>query len=341
MSDHFPKVLVLGHSFVKRLKRHIEAGSDVRPRDHFDLANSSRVFLHGVGGRTVSAIRRHDMAALKRISPDLLVLEVGTNDLSAGIRPEVLGSALDDFLSYIRSSFAVRAIAVCMVIPRRERFSGVPAVHFNEQARIFNQYISAVVNSHPWAFTWEHRGLSSLSRSRLLPDGVHLDPAGQYFLYRSYRGAILRGLRLLSSVSNWFICTHCYSFFSCCLSSHISLCRAPCLLGCCIFCQPNFWCFRWALWPVGVHSVICGPWGFGNVPVTHVLSVCPLFYCMFVSCGLEHHVYLVVAYSANLTFGVFGRPSRLWGSLVYSLPSVLVIWFCSIWGLGLLRRHVL
>ena len=181
MSDHFPKVLVLGHSFVKRLKRHIEAGSDVRPRDHFDLANSARVFLHGVGGRTVSAIRRHDMAALRRISPDLLVLEVGTNDLSAGIRPEVLGSALDDFLSYIRSSFAVRAIAVCMVIPRRERFSGVPAAHFNEQARIFNQYISAVVNSHPWAFTWEHRGLSSLSRSRLLPDGVHLDQAGQYF----------------------------------------------------------------------------------------------------------------------------------------------------------------
>ena len=42
VSDHFPKVLVLGHSFVKR---HIEAGSDVRTRDHFDLANSARVFL--------------------------------------------------------------------------------------------------------------------------------------------------------------------------------------------------------------------------------------------------------------------------------------------------------
>ena len=30
-----------------------------------------------------------------------------------------------------------------------------------------------------------------------LADGVHLNPSGQYHLYRSYRGAILKGLSFL------------------------------------------------------------------------------------------------------------------------------------------------
>ena len=204
MNDNFPKVLVLGHSFVKRLKRDIDTGFDVRAHSHFDLENSARVFLHGVGGRKVSALKHHDVHAITRISPDILVLEIGTNDLSAGIRPEVLGSAIDDLIVYINSSFAVRIIAVCMVIPRRECNSDSPAAQFNHQARIFNQYISAVVNAHPWAFTWEHRDLSSLSRSCLLPDGVHLNKASQYSLYRSYRGAILQGLRMLRSSPQQF-----------------------------------------------------------------------------------------------------------------------------------------
>ena len=32
-----------------------------------------------------------------------------------------------------------------------------------------------------------------------LPDGVHVNSFGQYCLYRSYRGAILKALRMLSS----------------------------------------------------------------------------------------------------------------------------------------------
>ena len=152
MSDHFHKVLVLGHSFVKQLKRHIEVGSNVRTRDHFDLVNSARVFLHGVGGRTVSAPSRHDMAALKRISPDLLVLEVATNDLSAGIRPEVLRPALNDFLSYIRRAFAVRHCSLHGYTLLRTFFwfSRRP---FKWESAHF-EHISTVVNSHPWAFTW-------------------------------------------------------------------------------------------------------------------------------------------------------------------------------------------
>ena len=32
-----------------------------------------------------------------------------------------------------------------------------------------------------------------------LPDGVHVNSFGQYCLYRSYRGTILKALRMLSS----------------------------------------------------------------------------------------------------------------------------------------------
>ena len=59
----------------------------------------------------------YDLGALTEFSPDIIILEIGTNDLTVSA-PEVVGSAIDDFVRFLRCSFAVKIIGVCEVLPR-------------------------------------------------------------------------------------------------------------------------------------------------------------------------------------------------------------------------------
>ena len=55
----------------------------------------------------------------------------------------------------------------------------------------------AVLGDLPDAFCWLHFAFSSPDKEFYLDDGLHLHSVGQYQLYRSYRGAILRAIRML------------------------------------------------------------------------------------------------------------------------------------------------
>ena len=76
-----PKVMILGHSFVRRLN------SDLSQNFDFKVKECS-VRLFGTGGRTVKKVRQHDMRLIEKFDPDILILELGTNDLS-NLSPEV------------------------------------------------------------------------------------------------------------------------------------------------------------------------------------------------------------------------------------------------------------
>ncbi len=77
-----PKVLVLGHSFVRRLKFDLQHQSDLRMSPSFKLEGTARVYMRGIGGRTAQKLRQHDLDEVSRLSPDIVLLEIGTNGLS-------------------------------------------------------------------------------------------------------------------------------------------------------------------------------------------------------------------------------------------------------------------
>ena len=131
---------------MKRLKHDLVAGFDPRAHDHFDVVNSARVFLYGVGGRKVSDVQSRDLHIIESFAPDILILDIGTNDLNTG-KPEVIGSAIDDLIVYLRATFSIWVVVVCQVIPRWNRRTGLPALEFNEEPTILNRYLSA----------WKHR----------------------------------------------------------------------------------------------------------------------------------------------------------------------------------------
>ena len=72
---------------------------------------------------------------------------------------------------------------------------------FNKKVEVLNHYLSVVID-RPKVFVWRHKIWDSPSHDFLLKDGVHLNPCGQYLLYRSHWGAILKAV----NISNMFEC---------------------------------------------------------------------------------------------------------------------------------------
>lgn len=111
-----------------------------------------------------------------------------TNDLSHSA-PEVVGSAFEDLVRFLLS-FPVRVIGVCHVIPRA--ISYPHASLFSQHAHVLNNYDWVVLEDIPFVFCWTHTAFNSPLKDFYVKNGVHLNPTGQYLLYRSYRGAVLK-----------------------------------------------------------------------------------------------------------------------------------------------------
>jgi len=106
-----PTVLILGHSFVRRLSSDLRSNVDARAAAHFNLFGDALIHLRGVGGRTVKKLRLYDLGVVSTLKPDVIILEIGTNDLVAN-RPEVVGSEIDDLVQLLLQSYSVRVLCV-------------------------------------------------------------------------------------------------------------------------------------------------------------------------------------------------------------------------------------
>ena len=110
MSVSVPNILILGHSFVRRR-------FDSRALIHVHLPESGHVSLYDTGGRPVDKIHAYDLSLVLKYKPDIVILELGTNDLST-LRPEVVGSKIDDLAQVLRDQYKVRVVGVCQVVNR-------------------------------------------------------------------------------------------------------------------------------------------------------------------------------------------------------------------------------
>ena len=135
--------------------------------------------LHGTGGCTVQKLIKYDLSFITEFAPDIVILEIGTNDLTVSA-PEVVGSTIDDFVRFLHCSFAVKIIGVCEVLP-----CGTTCPHgsdFNKVVPILNNYLRVVFGEQDRVFCWRHVGFCEPSCDPNLPDGVHMNSVGQYCL---------------------------------------------------------------------------------------------------------------------------------------------------------------
>ena len=69
----------------------------------------------------------------------------------------------------------------------------------SRQLLLLKQHLDVVLDLIPQAFCWTHHSFSHPRKDFCLPDCVHVNPAGQYHLYWSYRGAILHAFHILTA----------------------------------------------------------------------------------------------------------------------------------------------
>ena len=99
-----PKVLILGHSFVRRFAAFIAQGMDKRVKNNLDLSESAQIAFQGVGGRTVDKINVFDLQRVRKVQPDIVILEIGSNDLCPrDAKPEIVGSTSAQIVRQWRS----------------------------------------------------------------------------------------------------------------------------------------------------------------------------------------------------------------------------------------------
>ena len=201
--DNTSNILILGHSFVRRLHTFLTEHHDRRAAHDMNLAHENVSFL-GIGRRTVSKtvskMLSFDLDKIKAFQPKVIILELGTNDLCVvGQRPESVGSDIEHLVQVLHDHCGAEFIMVCLVIYRSAIPPHVPDV--SHRVDLLNKYLKVVREPLPYAEAWNHRGLQSPSIAVLCQDGVHLNEAGNYALYRSYRGAILFALKKLATFS--------------------------------------------------------------------------------------------------------------------------------------------
>lgn len=76
LSVNKPKVLVIGHSFIRRPESWME-------RTKSDLSSTIDTKLHGVGRRQVHSLKHFDLDVVKNFEPewDMVFLQIGENDI--------------------------------------------------------------------------------------------------------------------------------------------------------------------------------------------------------------------------------------------------------------------
>ena len=186
-----PKMLILGHSFIRRLDNFVTANPNL---DHnFSLGNIAKFKWHGVGGRTVAKTVKYDLPVIAAFAPDIVILQLGTNDLSH-LDPLVAGSSIEELVTTLHHEYNVRIVGVCQTL------RGSDPV-FNARVHALNKYLKTLLEPLPYSFFWGHRGFWNSSQDFLARDGVHLNRQGHFKFFRSLRGAVLRSLRSCSATA--------------------------------------------------------------------------------------------------------------------------------------------
>ena len=112
-----PQVLIMDHSFVHRFHKFPAQGSERKVRLDLNLSRSAHIHYYGVGGRTVDKLSKYDLSVVCCLKPEIVILELGSNDLSPSeARPKLVGSKIESLVQLLHTQYGVKFIVVCQTI---------------------------------------------------------------------------------------------------------------------------------------------------------------------------------------------------------------------------------
>ena len=195
--DDFPaliRAVVVGHSFIRRLRVHL--AQEKGPNFNFGLDPAIvDVTMMSRGGLTVhNCLHDGMLQRVKSLAPHLVYIELGSNDATNAYLSE--NAIVNDMCTIARSlvQAGVQRVIFGQVLWRSEE--GIPAAvqHYNWKVVMLNRRMCHLLPTMPSTSYWKHRGLWNSVHPILLPDGVHLTDVGNHRLFRSIRGALIHAI---------------------------------------------------------------------------------------------------------------------------------------------------
>ena len=185
-----PQILILGHSFIRRFAGFLQKMG----HEHLmaKLSSLGSIRFHSVGGCTIAKVRKFVLGIIRRLSPDIIVLELCSNDLTK-LPAQTVGSELETLVRYLHDEFNVKSIAVCQVIRRHSP----QWTAYNLKVTKLHLYRKAVLEPIPYCLYWKHRGFWNSRENIYLSVGVHLNDLGNLMLFWSIRGAVIKAVGLV------------------------------------------------------------------------------------------------------------------------------------------------
>ena len=94
---------------------------------------------HGLWGRTIDKVRRFDLTEVERFKPEVVFLQIGTNDLTRRrSSPAAVGSPIEDLVCLLHHEYGVGLVCVGQTVKRR------PVGTFKANVQILAQYLQGV-----------------------------------------------------------------------------------------------------------------------------------------------------------------------------------------------------
>lgn len=194
--EHLPNVLVFGHSFIKRIERKIQTDQNSLKGD-FGL-EQCKVTLKGYGGLNFGLEDQRKERQLYDIVDnlfrchtfDIVVCQLGGNDISGNTSPEALKDAIVRLANYVRTNYNVTVFYVCSIFtrPKPRYISAEDYERFRTQA---NTLIEEYAKTNDIIVFWPHKRIFQSPHNLFLEDGTHLNETGTKKLYKSLRQAII------------------------------------------------------------------------------------------------------------------------------------------------------
>ena len=134
------RVLIVGHSFIRRVHDFLCRNFNAHIAKNLSLDGDLLVRWHGIGDRTVSKTREYDLGVVEEFAPNVVIMQLGTNDLTT------ISAGRWNWLGNWRSvSFTLWVIE--SGIDLRQNASS-----FNKQADLLTKYLMVVLEPIPYVF---------------------------------------------------------------------------------------------------------------------------------------------------------------------------------------------
>lgn len=190
-------VLLVGHSFIRRLGRSIGHSSELLSNFGFSF-HQCVVRFHGVSGGTLRKLQEDHIFAekIRPFRPKIIIVQLGGSDLCIpNTRPEVFACELKEWMETLMGHHGhIKHVFICELFVRRTT-RGVNVHIYESRRTIVNKMLKALIDTEENMTFWRHLRLMNSPLDVLDKDCVHLIALGTNKFYRSLRLALIHAIR--------------------------------------------------------------------------------------------------------------------------------------------------